>query len=393
MKRAYRYRLHPNKQQAEFFEKSFGCSRYVYNWGLSQKIEAYKTEKKTVSWVELCNTLTQMKKEPEHEWLNEVARESLNQSIRNLETAYKNFFRTKKGFPKYKSKNGSRPSFKVLSNVKIDFDLGKIMLPKVGWVKFTKNLTFEGKIGTVTITKSASGKYYASVLVEDGLAQPEKKKVEWENSVGIDVGIKDFAVMSDGTTYANPKYLENAGKKLAKLQRRLSRTQKGSKRRERARLKVAKAYERVNNCRSTFLHRITSQLTNDYDTIFAEDLNVQGMLQNHHLAKSIASASWSEFFRQLQYKCDWKGKNFVQIGRFEPSSKTCLCGYVNHDLQLKDRTWTCPECGRVNDRDLLAAINILRFGYKQATQNEKEEEAKQLAVNGQEKRNELKKTA
>ncbi|MBQ3990386.1 MAG: transposase, partial [Bacteroidales bacterium] len=221
-----------------------------------------------------------------------------------------------------------------------------------------------GKIGTCTISKTPTDKYYISIFVDDGKPLPQKLLIMADTSVGIDVGIKDFAVLSNGQVYSNPKFLEKDEKRLKVLQRRLSRKQKGSNRRERARLAVAKQHEKIKNHRENFIHQVTSRIVRENQTVIIEDLNVKGMLKNHNLAKHIASASWSEFFRQLQYKCEWYGKNLIRIGRFEPSSKMCLCGYINKDLTLKYREWDCPQCGRHNDRDLLAAVNIKRFGLQ-----------------------------
>lgn len=334
MRKAYKYKLKPNENQKIFFEKSFGCTRFVYNWALSKRIEAYQREKKHLSCVDLCKMLTIFKKEEDKLWLNEVSSQCFQQSI------------------------------KAINGVKVDFGSNKIQLPKIGWVSFYKNRTFEGKIGTVTVTKTATGKYYVSVLVDDGKELPKKPDIKYDTTVGIDVGIKDFAVLSNGQVYENPKYLERAEQRLKVLQRRYSRKQKGSNRRENARIRLAKAYEKVTNCRKNFIHQVTSRIVRENQTIIIEDLNVNGMLKNHNLAKHISSASWNEFFRQLQYKCEWNGRNLLKIGRFEPSSKMCTCGYVNHELKLSQREWTCPNCNQLNDRDLLAAINIKRFGLQ-----------------------------
>ena len=364
MIKAYKYRLNPTKEQATFFEKSFGCTRFVYNWALNLRIEAYQKDKSKLSWMDLCRMMTQLKKDEETSWLNEVSIQSLQYSLRNMDSAFVKFFRDKKGFPKYKSKKSSKKSFQYAKQVYIDFESHRIKLPKIGWVKFFKNRTFEGKIGTVTVSKNATGKYFVSVLVDDGKDLPTKAPIKADTAVGIDVGIKDFAVLSNGQVFGNPKYLEKAEKRLKVLQRRLAKKQKDSNRRERARIALARQYEKVRNKRNNFIHQVTSRIVRENQTVIIEDLNVEGMLQNHCLAKSISSASWSEFFRQLQYKCEWQGKNLIRIGRFEPSSKMCLCGYINKDLKLKDREWICPNCGRHNDRDLLAAINIKRFGLQ-----------------------------
>ena len=364
MIKAYKYRLHPNNEQIAFFEKSFGCVRFVYNWALNQRIEAYQKDGTRISWVESCKNLTELKKQEETKWLCEVANQSLQSSIRNMDSAFTRFFREKKGFPKFHSKKRGKFSFQLVQGVSIDFDTHKVKLPKIGEVKFGKSKEFVGKIGTCTVSKTPTGKYYISILVDDGKPMPDKAPITADTAVGIDVGIKDFAVLSNGQVYSNPKYLEKDEKRLKILQRRLSRKQKDSKRRERVRLAVARQHEKIRNRRVNFIHQVTSRIVRESQTVIIEDLNVDGMLKNHNLAKHIASASWSEFFRQLQYKCDWQGKNLIRIGRFEPSSKMCLCGHINKDLTLKDREWDCPQCGRHNDRDLLAAVNIKRFGLQ-----------------------------
>lgn len=364
MIKAYKYRLHPTKEQAEFFEKTFGCVRFVYNWALNQRIEAYQKDGTRISWVESCKRLTELKKQEATKWLCEVANQSLQSSIRNMDSAFTRFFREKKGFPKFHSKKRGKFSFQLVQGVSIDFNTHKVKLPKIGEVKFSKNRRFVGKIGTCTISKTPTGKYYISILVDDGKPMPEKAPITADTAVGIDVGIKDFAVLSNGQVYSNPKYLEKDEKRLKVLQKRLSRKQKDSNRRERARLAVAKQHEKIKNHRENFIHQVTSRIIRENQTVILEDLNIEGMLKNHSLAKHILSASWYEFFRQLQYKCDWYGKNLIRIGRFEPSSKMCLCGYINKNLTLNDREWDCPHCGRHNDRDLLAAVNIKRFGLQ-----------------------------
>lgn len=365
MIKAYKYRLYPTAEQATFFEKSFGCCRYVYNWALQRRIETYQNSGERLSYVSIAKELTSLKKQEETEWLSEVSIQSLQSSIRNMDAAFTRFFREKKGFPKFKSKKRNRNSFQFVDQVRIDFDSKRIQMPKVGKVKFSCDRTFVGKIGTCTVSKSTTNKYYISITVDDGKPIPEKPMIDFKTSVGIDVGIKDFAVLSNGQVFENPKFFEKAEKRLKVLQRRLSKKQKGSKRRERAKLAVAKQHERIRNKRTNFIHQVTSKIVRENQTIVVEDLNVDGMLKNHCLAKSISSVAWSEFFRQLQYKCEWYGKNLVRIGRFEPSSKMCLCGSVYKDLKLSQRRWVCPSCGRDNDRDLLAAVNILRFGLQE----------------------------
>lgn len=365
MIKAYKYRLYPTAEQAIFFEKSFGCCRYVYNWALQRRIETYQNSGERLSYVAIAKELTSLKKQEETIWLGEVSTQSLQSSIRNMDAAFTRFFREKKGFPKFKSKKRNKNSFQFVQQVYVDFESKRIQMPKVGKVKFACNRTFVGKIGTCTVSKSATNKYYISITVDDGKPLPEKPTIDFNTSVGIDVGIKDFAVLSNGQTFENQKFLEKAEKRLKVLQRRLAKKQNGSKRRERAKLAVAKQYERIRNKRADYIHKVSSKIVRENQTIVIEDLNVDGMLKNHRLAKSISSVAWSEFFRQLQYKCEWYGKNLIRIGRFEPSSKMCLCGNVYKDLKLSQRRWVCSLCGRENDRDLLAAVNILRFGLQE----------------------------
>lgn len=364
MIKAYKYRLNPTVGQKDFFERSFGCARFVYNWALERRVKAYQADKTRLSFFDLSKDIVSLKKEEDKSWLNDVYAQSLLCSIRNMDSAFTRFFREKKGFPKFKSKHGSRQAFQYIQGIKIDFDSHKVYLPKAGWVKFFKSREFEGKIGTTTVSKTATGKYFVSILVDDGKGKPAKAPITEETAVGIDVGINSFAVLSDGTVIDNPKYLEKAESRLKVLQRRLAKKQKGSKRRERARKAVARQYETVRNKRTDFMHQVTTRIVRENQTIIIEDLNVDGMLQNHCLAKHISSASWNEFFRQLEYKCDWYGKNLIRIGRFEPSSRMCECGHIYKELTLKDRTWVCHACGRENDRDLLAARNIKRFGLQ-----------------------------
>lgn len=361
--RAYKYKMKPTFKQQECLNKAFGCCRFIYNWGLDKKIQSYKQEKKTIGYVELAHELTKLKNDGEHEWLKEVNNTSLQQSLRNLDAAFVRFFREKKGFPKFKSKKKNIESAKYISAVHFDFDNWKVKIPKIGWVKLCKNKAFDlsMKYGTLTVSKDKCGDYWCSIVVYDVEEKP-KTKVSIDNSVGIDLGIKDYAILSDGTKYANPKFLEKGQKRLKTLQRRFARTQKKSNRHEALRLKVAKCHRDIANRRSDFLHKLSSMLTEQYDTICLEDLNVEGMMKNKHLSNSIQSAAWSEFVRQLKYKSEWKGKNVLFIGRFEPSSKTCSkCGYVKSDLQLNDREWVCPKCGEKHDRDVNAAINIRDF--------------------------------
>lgn len=366
MKRAYKYKLKPTVRQQQMLLQHFGCCRFIYNWGLSRKKETYVNEKKSIGYLQLAKELTLLKNDGEHGWLKDVANESLQQSLRNLDNAFTQFFKAKKGFPKFKSKKHSKNVCKFINNVRFDFDKWKVRIPKMGWTKICRNKSFDlskCKIGTLTVSQDKCGVFWCVIIVENGESLKPKIKVSEETAVGIDLGIKDFAILSDGTKYGNNKFLENGQKKLKRLQRRFSKAQKGSKRRERLRIKIARQHQKISNRRSDFLHKLTTDLTRCFDTICLENLNVQGMMKNHHLSNAISSVAWNEFVRQLAYKAEWNGKNLIFIGRFEPSSKTCsCCGYVKKDLTLNDRHWVCPQCGTSHDRDVNAAINIRNFG-------------------------------
>lgn len=365
MKRAYKYKIKPTMKQQHQLQQAFGCTRFIYNWGLDKKTKAWTNEHKSISYFELAKELTSLKQTEEYKWLKEVSSESLQQSLRNLDNAYTQFFKAKKGFPKFKSKKHSKDSVKFILNVHFDFDNWRVKVPKCGWVKLCENKTFDlssSKIGTLTVSRDKCGEYWCSIVVDDNTPQKSKTKISEDTSVGIDLGIKDYAILSDGTKYSNPKYYENDRLKLKVLQQKFARTQKGSNRHEVMRLKVARQYRKIANSRVDFLHKLSTDLVRRYDTLCLENLNVEGMMKNHNLAMAIQSASWNEFVRQLKYKAEWEGKNIVFIGRFEPSSKTCSkCGYVKRDLKLSDREWICPQCGEHHDRDVNAAVNIKIF--------------------------------
>ena len=361
--KSYKFRLYPNKEQETLMQKTFGCVRFVYNQCLAYKIDKYKNEEITLSKIDVNNYKNHTLK-AEYEWLKEVDKFALDNAVINLDSAYQKFFKEHKGFPKFKSKKNNRKSYKTNitgSNIEVDFDNRKIKLPKLKWVKVRGMRYFDGKIKSATISQSASGKYYCSVLVE----QEDCKLLDKTNcNVGIDLGIKDFAITSDGQKISNPKYLAKSEKKIAKLQRQLSRKSKGSNNRNKARIKLARAWDKVTNQRTDFLQKLTTELIRKYGTICLEDLNVSGMVKNHCLAKSISDCSWSELVRILQYKADWYGRTILKIDRFYPSSQTCsCCGCVNSETKdLSVREWTCPDCGVTHDRDINAAKNILKQG-------------------------------
>ena len=367
MLRAYKYRIYPADEQKALFAKTFGCCRFVYNWALNLKIEAYRQEKKSVAYQEVQDRLVnELKKE--NQWLAEVNSQALLNSIRNLDTAYKNFFHNTHaiGFPRFKSRK-HKQSFQCPQHCCVDFDKGTITIPKAKDISAVLHRKFKGTVKTVTVCMTPSGKYFASVLVDTSMQEMKPSEPVHDTAIGIDLGIKSLAICSDGRTFNNPKNLQRSLDRLALLQKRLSRKQKGSANRNKARIRVARLQEHIANSRKDNLHKITHALMHDSQvrTICMEDLNVKGMQRNHHLAQAVVDASFGMFLTQLEYKCKWYGVNLIKIDRFAPSSKTCgKCGYVYKELKLSERSWTCPECGTHHDRDFNAACNIKEFGLK-----------------------------
>lgn len=371
MLRTYQYRLYPNKEQKTLMTKHFGCVRFVYNYMLNYKAKLYETDKKNINKFEMCSMITNLKKQEEYKWLKEVNSQSLNVSIYNLEKAYTHFFKDKKGYPKFKSKY-SQQIFACPQFVTVDFENNKVNLPKFKTsIKCIFSRTFEGKIKTCTIKKTKTNKYFISILVEDGLKEPEKPKITKENSIGVDLGIKDFAILSNGNKIENPKSYRNQEKRLKILQRRASKKQKGSKNKQKANLKVALTYEKIHNQRKDFIYKTIRYLfdKNHANTFCLETLNTSGMMKNHKLAKSIQDVSWSMFNQILEGKCNLEGKNILRIGRFEPSSKTCSnCGHIMNKMSLCIRNWTCPKCNTKHNRDINATKNIKQIAlYKEFT--------------------------
>ena len=362
--KAYKYRIYPTKKQQELINKHIGCCRFIYNLCLEKKINAYKESKKSISCFELINLLPALKKEKETSFLKEVNAQSLQATISNLDSAYKRFFKEKKGFPKFKSKRNARESFQIPQYTKVDFDKKKVYIRKFKeGIKCKFHRFFEGKIKTSTISRTSTGKYYISILVELDEDNPRKKPIDENKAVGNDHGIKDLVITSDNKKYSSNKFIKRYSKALAEAQRHLSRKKKGSNGWNRQRIKVARIYEKIHNCRFDKLHKISTDLVRHYDVICCEDLNVKGMQRNHKLAQTISDASWGAFLSMLTYKAVMNNKQVVKIDRYYPSSKTChCCSWIKEDLQLKDREWTCPNCGEVLDRDINAAMNILKEG-------------------------------
>lgn len=367
MLRAYKYRIYPTNEQKALLAKTFGCCRFVYNCALNLKITAYKERKETLGNVYLTN-LMKSELKAEHEWLSEVNSQSLQSALRNLDTAYTNFFRNTKavGFPRFKSRK-NKQSFLCPQHCRVDFEKGTITIPKAKDIPAVLHRKFKGMVKTVTISMTPSGRYFASVLVDTAIREIPVTPIQGDTALGIDLGIKSLAVCSDGRTFDNPKNFQKSLDRLKLLQKRLSRKQKDSANRNKARSRVARLQEHIANSRKDNLHKITHALTHDSQvrTICMENLNVKGMQRNHHLAQAVGDASFGTFLTLLEYKCRWYGVNLIKIDRFAPSSKTCgKCGYVYKGLKLSERSWTCPECGTHHDRDFNAACNIKEFGLK-----------------------------
>ena len=364
--KAYKYRLYPTKDQEALLRKHFGVARWTYNWCLAKKTELYTKEGKNISKFELMREITNLKKQPETSWLSEVNAQTIQSAVESLDSAYTRFFSKQNKFPKFKSKKISRESAGFRQANRVDFKSGKLFVMKFrDGIKCVFHRKFDGELRTVTISRTSTNKYYASLLVNETVGNVIQQPLDINNSIGIDLGIKSLIVTSDNEIFENPKNLSKYLRKLASASRKLAKKTKGSKNREKQRLKVALIHEKITNKRKDNLHKISRQLVseNQATTYCLEDLNVSGMLKNRNIARVIGDAGWGTFVTFLTYKSEWAGKNILKIGRFEPSSKTCdHCGKVNNQLKLSDRIWTCV-CGAVHERDFLAARNIKQFAF------------------------------
>jgi putative transposase len=356
MHRAFKYRIYPSQEQMALVDKHMGAARFIYNLALETKQMAYSGSKINLSGFDLAKQIPDLKKDCP--WLKEVNSQSLQKAIINMDAAFNNFFKGQADFPKFKSKKSNKQSFCVPQNVEIND--GELFIPKFKQgIPVVLHRPIKGVIKQATISRTPTGKYFASILVETGEEIPTNKNVKEQTTIGIDLGISSFLVDSEGNKYANPRHLQKALSRLRFVQGRLSRFNG-----KRSRHRLAKLHEQVANKRHDFLHKTSSQLVNSHDSIAIEDLNVSGMIQNHAFARAIADSGWATFVSMLEYKAEWGGKNILRIGRFDPSSKTCSgCGAINKTLKLSDREWTC-RCGAHHDRDVNAAINIKAFALE-----------------------------
>ena len=367
MLKAIKIRIYPTAEQVDFINKQLGCCRFVYNNCLAFRKDSYQNEHVSVSSSEAVKHITSLKKD--NEWLKDVHSKVLQQSVRDMNQAYDNFFKLHRGFPKFKSKHDNRQSCRFPKDAFIGVRGNHIDL-----IKALKDIHFkcsrnderylnrnQDKVKSITLSREPNGKFYLSVLIDKPLRQVPQSS----SMVGLDLGIKDFAVTSDGQVIENFHFKKNEESRLKRLQRQISKKIVGSKNREKARLRFAKLNEKISNRKLNFLHDVTNHLIDENQVIVMEDLNVKGMVRNHKLAESISEVNWGEFRRILAYKAAWHGRQLVFIDRFYPSSKRCNhCGYIYKELTLKDRQWVCPECGSLIDRDYNAALNILEEGER-----------------------------
>ena len=360
VKRAYRFRFYPTPEQEQILARTFGCARFAYNHMLRLRTDAWMQRQERIGYHESSAELTALKKQPEYAWLNEVSSVPLQQALRHLQTAFANFFAKRARYPQFKRKDGKQSAEYTTSAFKWDGQLLKLAkMAEPLAIRWSRQIPKAAKVTTVTVSKDTAGRYFVSLLCDDAVAA----KHEVSGKVGIDLGLSHFAILSTGEKVAAPNTFRKNEAKLAKLQRRLSKKQKGSNRRAKAKLKVARLHAKIADSRRDFLHKLSTRLINENQVIAVESLSVSNMQKNRCLSKSIGDAGWSEFLRQLEYKANWYGRELVGIDKWYPSSKRCSdCGYTMPKMPLNVRQWTCPECGSIHDRDINAARNVLAAG-------------------------------
>jgi len=364
--RVFKFRLYPNKEQEQKFTQFFGAKRWIFNHFLYENMQRRDRQEKHLSHFDINYEITKLKRQPETEWLKEIDDWCLRNAAKDLSVAYDNFFKSISGkrkgpkiaFPKFKSKSNMQ-SYRT-ENIKVNFENNKVSVPKIKNIKCMLHRQFDGKIKSATVSKNPSGKYFISILVEE----EQQLLPSVGKQVGLDLGLKDLIILSDGIKFAHPEsQLAKAKLALKVQQRKLARMTKGSQSFEKQRIKVARCYEKITNIKNCYYHNISTFLINNYDSIFMEDLNIRGLLQNEKLSRKIHESAWSILVNMIKYKSNRSGRLFHQINRFSPSSKTCsTCGHKLESLNLGTREWICPSCGIHHNRDLNAAINIFNFG-------------------------------
>ena len=368
IKRAYRFRFYPSTEQELILARTFGCARFAYNHMLRLRTDAWMQRQERIGYHESSAALTALKKQPEYAWLNEVSSVPVQQALRHLQTAFANFFAKRNRYPQFKRKDGPQSAEYTTSAFK--WDGQAIKLAKMGApldVRWSRQIPKAAKVTTVTVSKDAAGRYFVSLLCDDSVAS----KPEADGKVGVDLGLTHFAILSTGEKVAAPNTFRKNEAKLAKLQRRLAKKTRGSNRRNKAKLKVAKLHAKIADSRRDFLHKLSTRLINENQVIAIESLSVSNMQKNRRLSKSISDAGWSEFVRQLEYKAHWYGRELVGIDKWFPSSKRCSdCGYTAPKMPLNVRQWACPECGVIHDRDVNAARNVLAAGLAASARGE-----------------------